>query len=146
MTTYSLAENNESHESPREKAQNLIKGVEKVTDSEIRKFVLAGIEKYLLTRDVTIRITKNSIEIVPKSGTNKAILLCLLSYAVIFTSAYLSFSQLGFSLGVGVVIGTYALATLMMGAILVMLGKIPPGDFLAMVKEGFKALNLLRRW
>lgn len=137
MATYSLAEINRSHKSPYEKANELIELAKQVTDPAIRKPILDAIERYYRV-DVTIIIEK-------KPDPTKDILVLLLFYVVIFATAFISFSQLGFSLGVGVVIGTYALATLMMGVILRVRDKLTEKGLLAMVREGFKALNLLRR-
>lgn len=144
MTLHSLTKTSERHKSPFEKANELIELAKQVTDSAIRERILDAIERYYLV-DVTIIIKGNSIVIEKKPDFTKDILVLLLFYVVIFATAFISFSQLGFFLGAGVVIGTYALATLMMGVILRMRGDITQRGLLAMVREGFKALNLLRR-
>lgn len=113
-----------------EKANELIELAKEEENPEIRVLRLRAAKKYYKA-DVP--------------GAKPGFLVFFLFYAVIFATIYISFSQLGFFLGAGVVIGTYALATLMMGVILRMRDKLTEKGLLAMVREGFKALNLLRR-
>ena len=120
-----------------EKANELVDLAKKEKDSVICQLRLRAAERYYRAD-----ISKAMAE---RLGFAKDILILLLFYVIIFVTAFFSFSKLGFFAAVGVVIGTFALATLMMGVILRVRGDISETNFLAMVREGFKALHLLRR-
>lgn len=120
-----------------EKANELIELAKKEKNSVIRQLRLTAAERYY-NADISEEMAK-------RPSLTKDILILLLFYAIIFVTAFFSFSKLGFLGGVGVVIGTYALTTLMMGVILRMRGDISETNFLAMVREGFRAVHLLRK-
>jgi uncharacterized ion transporter superfamily protein YfcC len=124
-----------NHKSPYEKANELIKLAKQEKNPVIRKLRLRAAEKYYQA-DVS-KVMK------PKRDFTKDLLVILLFYVVIVGTAIFSFSKLGFWAGVGVVIGTFALLTLMMGVILRVRGDISETSFIAMVREGSKALLLL---
>lgn len=120
-----------------EKANKLMELATKEKDPAIRRLRLRAARKYY-EADISKAMGK-------QPRFMKDIFILLLFYVVIFVTAFFSFNKLGFLGGVGVVIGTFALVTLMMGVILRVRGDISEANFLAMVREGFKALHLLRK-
>lgn len=120
-----------------EKANELIELAKKEKNPLIRQLRLTAAEKYY-DADISEEMAKRPVLI-------KDILILLLFYAIISVPPIFYFSKLGFLRGSGAVIGTYALTTLIMCVILRMRGDISETSFRAMVREGFKAIHLLRK-
>lgn len=132
-----LRNNKRGRRSLYEKANELLELAKKEKDPVVRQLRLNAAERYYKA-DISKTTGK-------QLGITKDTLIFLLFYIIIFITAFFSFSQLGFLLGAGVIIGTFAIVTLIMGIILRIRGDISETNFLALVREGFKALHLLRK-
>ncbi|HKG13010.1 MAG TPA: hypothetical protein VKB12_06715 [Pyrinomonadaceae bacterium] len=98
------------------------------TDPDLKKIKLEAYRRYYMPRDRT-----------------KDIILVFVGFIIIALTVIFSFSFLSFFAAVGVIIGMFALLCLMMGVMLRVWGDITSNDLLTLVREGFKALFLLRR-
>jgi hypothetical protein len=81
----------------------------------------------------------------PPKPEIKYIVLVLVAYCIIAFTVILSFYLFPVYAAVCVIIGMFALLCLMMGVMLRMYGDISSNDLLTLVREGFKALFLLRK-
>jgi hypothetical protein len=126
-----------AHKTRYEKAQELLDQARQERNPDARKIMLRAARRYF-DADVDTPMNDNP-------DKTKEIFLLLICYLVIFVSVIISFTFLSIYAAVAVVIGTFALLCVMMGAMLRIQGYLTEGGFLTMVREGFKALLLLRR-
>ena len=126
-----------AHKTRYEKAKELLEQARRERNPDARRIMFRAARRYF-DADVDDPMYENT-------DKTKEILLLFVCYLVIFMTLIVSFKLLSVYAAVLVVIGTFALLCLMMGAMLRMQGYLTEGGFLTMVREGFKALLLLRR-
>jgi len=126
-----------AHKTRYEKATELLGQARRERNPSAREIMIRAAERYF---DADVN---NPMSDTPDK--TKEVFLALVCYLVIFITVIVSFKLLSIAAAVFVIIGTFALLCVMMGAILRIQGYLSEGGFLTMVREGFKALLLLRR-
>jgi hypothetical protein len=126
-----------AHKTRYEKGRELLAQAMQERDRRRRAIMERAAERYF-NADIENPMNDNP-------DKTKEIILALICYLVIFLSVIVSFRFLAIYAAVLVIVGTFALLCVMMGAMLRIQGYLTEGGFLAMVREGFKALFLLRK-
>jgi hypothetical protein len=125
-----------AHKTQYEKGRELLAQARRERNPDARKIMLEAADRYF---DADLSNPGSQMD------NTKQILVLMGCYVVIFLSVVLSFAFLPIYAAVLVVVGAFAMLCVMMGVILRSQGGLSEPGFLAMVREGFKALVLLRR-
>jgi len=126
-----------AHKTRYEKANELLAQASQEPNRKIREIMVRAAKRYL---DADVDDSMNGAQ-----DKTKQFLVLMVCYFLIFLSVILSFAFLSIYAAVLVIVGTFALLCLMLGVMLRMQGYLTERGLLSMVREGFKALLLLRK-
>jgi hypothetical protein len=118
-----------------EKGKEMLKQAEKCDDPEVKRLILEAAERYY---DADIK--QNT----PLPLWGLSVMLVVFYLLVIGTMVW-AFSQLSGAKATFVVIAAFAFLSLLVGAVLRVGGYISESGFLAVWKQGFKAVTSLKR-
>ncbi len=118
--------------SPYDKGNELLELAKKETDPEIRKLRIQSAKKYF---NVDLQATPRIINAV----------VVIVAYTILAATVILSVIYLGYLAAIGTFIFVSFSLCLILGVYMRLCGKISETNFLVFLKEGFKAISLLKK-
>lgn len=115
-----------------DKGNELLELAKQETDPEIRKLRVQAAKRYF---NVDLQTTHHILNAI----------VILVSYIILIASAILSVINLGYLAGVGIFIFVFLSLCLLLGVYMRLCGKISETNLLIFLKEGFKAISLLKK-
>jgi hypothetical protein len=116
-----------------DKGADLLKQASNIPDQDAKKVALEAVKKYF------------EADVKPREPFIGTLFSLLVPYVVVFGTAVWAFRSLSFIPALAVVVSSFSLLALIVGAALRAAGYISESGFLGIVKEGFKTLLLMRK-